>query len=99
MGTLQLILYVAGKSHRTELAIANLRSALDREVNGDYELTVNDVLENPELAEEHRILATPTLVKEQPLPARRIIGDFSDERKILFALDLGPQQGGHSHDH
>lgn len=98
MGTLQLKLYVAGTSHRTELAIENLRSVLDTEVNGDYDLTVNDLLANPEIAEEQKILATPTLVKELPLPIRRIIGDFSDPEKVLFALDIKPEQGDHNHD-
>lgn len=97
MGTLQLKLFVTGTSRRTEQAIADLRTLLDEETSGDYELVVFDVLQDPEAAEEQKILATPTLVKEFPLPVKRIIGDFSDPEKVLFALDLQPQQGGRTH--
>jgi len=53
-----------------------------------YELKVIDVLKNPRLAEEDKILATPTLTKALPLPIRRIIGDLSDKEKVLLGLDL-----------
>lgn len=85
---LQLKMYIAGMSPRLELTIANLRSALEKELSGDFDLVVYDVLQNPAIAEEQKILAIPTLVKELPLPVRRIIGDFSDTEKVLFALDL-----------
>jgi circadian clock protein KaiB len=55
-----------------------------------YDLDVIDVLERPQAAEDARILATPTLVKELPLPARRIIGDLSDIAKVLVGLELTP---------
>lgn len=101
MRSLQLKLYVTGKSHRVELAVRNLRLALDRQLDGDYDLVVSDILQNPELAEQQKILATPTLVKEMPLPVKRIIGDFSDTDKVLYALDLqthSPVQGGRQDD-
>lgn len=98
MNTLQLKLYITGISRSTELAIANLRKFLDKELNGEYELVVNDILRNPEIAEEQKILATPTIIKEFPLPVKRLIGDFSDAEKVLFYLDLQPHcpnaQGG-----
>jgi len=47
-----------------------------------------DVLEQPEIAETHRILATPTLIKELPPPLRRVIGDLSDKEKVLLGLEL-----------
>jgi circadian clock protein KaiB len=56
----------------------------------DYELVVIDVLERPQLAEDEKILATPMLVKELPMPIRRIIGDLSDTEKVLLGLDLQP---------
>jgi circadian clock protein KaiB len=57
-------------------------------------LAVIDVLEQPQAAEEEKILATPTLVKELPPPARRVIGDLSDTEKVFLGLDLVPAPGG-----
>jgi circadian clock protein KaiB len=85
-----LKLYVTGQTQRSLQAIANLRGLCDKELTGRYEMVVIDVLERPQLAEGERILATPTLVKEAPLPVRRIIGDLSDSDKVLYGLDLLP---------
>jgi circadian clock protein KaiB len=71
-------LFVTGQNSRAERAIANLQKFCDEELGGDYQLIIVDVLERPHEAEAHRILATPTLIKETPLPVRRIIGDLSD---------------------
>jgi circadian clock protein KaiB len=60
-------------------------------------LVLIDVLEQPQLAEDEKILATPTLVKVLPPPMRRIIGDLSDEENVLRGLDLqvrDPQRTG-----
>ena len=81
---------MAGKTPRAELAIANLRRICDQELGGRYELAIIDVLESPELAEEARILATPTLIKQLPPPLRRVIGDLSDKEKVLLGLELSP---------
>ena len=83
-----LKLFVAGSSTRTGHAINNLRRICDDEFPGGYELVVIDVVEQPAIAEEKKILALPTLIKESPLPARRIIGDFSDKEKVLAGLGL-----------
>jgi circadian clock protein KaiB len=83
-----LKLYVTGKTPRAERAIANLRRICDTELQGRYELHVIDVLEHPQLAEEERILATPTLIKRLPPPLRRVIGDLSDKEKVLLGLDV-----------
>lgn len=85
-----LKLFVAGTSTRTALAIANLRRICEDEFSGCYELVVIDVLGHPAIAEEKKILAAPTLIKECPLPVRRIIGDFSDKEKVLAGLGLFP---------
>ena len=58
--------------------------------DGQYEMAVVDVLERPQLAEDEKILATPTLIKELPPPLRRVIGDLSDKEKVLLGLDLLP---------
>lgn len=83
-----LKLYITGRTPRSEQCIATLRAICDRELEGKYELKIIDVLENPQLAEDEKILATPTLIKELPPPIRRIIGDLSDTEKVLLGLDL-----------
>lgn len=83
-----LRLYVTGATPRSEQAIRNLQSIVAEELDDEYELEVIDVLERPQLAEEQRIIATPTLVKELPPPLRRIIGDLSDRESVVLGLDL-----------
>lgn len=83
-----LKLYVAGQTPRTQQAITNIREICDRDLLGAYELIVVDVLERPQLAENEKILATPTLVKELPLPLRRVVGDLSDRERVLIGLDI-----------
>ena len=65
-----------------------LNNILKEDFNGVYALKVIDVLQNPQLAEEDKILATPTLSKVLPPPVRKIIGDLSDREKVLIGLDL-----------
>lgn len=90
MNTFTLKLFITGRTARAELAIANLTRVLEQALQEQYELTIIDVLEQPELAELHKVLATPTLVKDVPPPARRIIGDLSDFDKVTAALGLTP---------
>jgi circadian clock protein KaiB len=85
-----LKLYVTGRTPRSERAIANLRCVCETRLNGTYELMVIDVLERPQLAEDEKILATPTLIKVLPPPIRQIIGDLSDMDRVLLGLDLEP---------
>jgi circadian clock protein KaiB len=85
-----LKLYVTGQTARAQRAIANLRRICEEELSGQYEMVVIDVLERPQLAEDERILATPTVVRELPAPIRRIIGDLSDSERVLLGLDLRP---------
>ena len=100
MNKFVLKLYITGRTARSESAIENLKDIFDNELAGQYELAVIDVLEKPQLAEDERILATPTLIKELPDPVRRIIGDLSNREQVLLGLDLRPhpntqdQQGG-----
>lgn len=65
-----------------------MRRICEDELRGAYDLLVVDVLERPQLAEDEKILATPTVVKELPHPIRRIIGDLSDSERVLLGLDL-----------
>ncbi|MGF1479160.1 MAG: circadian clock KaiB family protein [Cyanophyceae cyanobacterium] len=83
-----LKLYVTGNTLRSQRAIANLNRFCEQELPGQHTITIIDVLKTPKVAEEEKILITPTLVKEQPLPCERIIGDLSDTEVILFALNI-----------
>lgn len=83
-----LKLYITGMTPNSERAIANLKRICLEKLDSKYEIMVIDVLENPQLAEDERILATPTLVKTLPPPLRRVIGDLSDTEKVLLGLDL-----------
>jgi len=83
-------LYITGKTPRSERAISNLQQLCRKELANQYRIEIIDVLEHPQLAEEEKILATPTLVKHLPPPVRRVIGDLSSKEKVLLGLDLSP---------
>ncbi|MBV8063870.1 MAG: circadian clock KaiB family protein [Nevskia sp.] len=97
-----LRLYVSGRSARSALAVANLERLCEQHPDRRWQIQIIDVLEWPDLAEQERIIATPTLVKELPPPLRRIIGDISDANSVLAVL--GPQpviparNGGNGHE-
>lgn len=86
--TYVLKLYVAGNTPNSLRALKTLNLILEQEFQGVYALKVIDVLKNPQLAEEDKILATPTLAKILPPPVRKIIGDLSDRERVLIGLDL-----------
>jgi circadian clock protein KaiB len=83
-----LRLYVSGSTPRSSAAILNLRKICDECLPGRYQLEVVDIYQQPELAQEDDIIATPTLVKQLPLPVRKLIGDLSKEERIKVGLDL-----------
>ena len=83
---------MTGASSRTGTAIANLRRICEQELEGQYVLEIIDVLQFPDLAENEKILATPTLIKSLPLPLRRVIGDLSDKEKVLLGLEVQPRR-------
>ncbi|MDZ7960806.1 MAG: circadian clock protein KaiB [Aulosira sp. DedQUE10] len=86
--TYVLKLYVAGNTPNSVRALKTLQDILEQEFQGVYALKVIDVLKNPQLAEDDKILATPTLSKILPPPVRKIIGDLSDRERVLIGLDL-----------
>ncbi len=87
--TYRLKLYITGRTPHSIRAIENLRAICTSQFHEeDYDIEVIDILENPQLAEDEKILATPTLVKRLPTPIRKIIGDLSDREKVLLGLDL-----------
>lgn len=87
-------LYVAGQNERSLAAEANLRALCDSRLRGGYELDVIDAAQRPDMAEEHRILATPTVIRIAPLPQRRVIGDLSDSLRAGYALGLPDRPAG-----
>ena len=91
--THEFMLFVTGQTTRSQTAVATLRQ-ICRQLGEGCELTIVDVLERPQLAEDAKILATPTLIRRRPLPACRLIGDFSDTLKLLQRLDLPPALAG-----
>ena len=90
----QLRLYVAGQTPKAVRAFANLRKICEEHLAGKYELEVVDLYKNLPLARGDQIIAAPTLIKRLPAPLRRLIGDMSDEQRVLVGLDIRPQQSG-----
>lgn len=88
MDRVVLKLFVTGQTPSSERAVANLQQICETELRGKYMIKVIDVLERPQLAEDEKIIATPTLIRELPPPLRRIIGDLSDKEKVLLGLDI-----------
>lgn len=88
----KLRLFVTGSTPRSVRAIANMRKICEENLSGHYDLEVVDVYENPDATKELQIIATPTLVKILPEPLRRIIGDLSDNEKVLAGLNLTPKK-------
>lgn len=86
--TYQLRLYITGRTSHSMRAIENLQKICETALKGCHEVEVIDVLENPRLAENEKIMATPTLVRKLPEPVRKIIGDLSDHQKVLLSLDI-----------
>jgi circadian clock protein KaiB len=83
-----LKLYVTGQTANSAKAIENLKDILKNGLNDICKLKVIDVLKNPQLAEEDKIMATPALVKVLPPPVKKIIGDLSNKEKVLLCLNL-----------
>ena len=86
----QLRLYVAGQTPKSMAALDNLKRLCESHLAGRYEIEVIDLLVNPTLAAGDQILAVPTLVRKFPPPMRKIIGDLSNEVKVLVGLDVQP---------
>lgn len=81
-------LFVASDTERSQAAEVNLRYLCESSVPGRYELEIVDVLERPDLAEQARVIATPTVIRVAPSPPRRVIGDLSDPGRAAAALGL-----------
>lgn len=85
---IELRLYVAGQTPRSLVALTNLKKICNEHLRDRYKLTVIDLVKTPQLAQGDQILAIPTLVRNLPVPIRKIIGDLSDLDRVLVGLDL-----------
>ncbi len=86
----ELRLYVAWRSLKSVIAFANLRRICEEHLRGKYRIEIIDLLKNPLLARGDQILAVPTLVRKLPEPVKKIIGDLSNEARVLVGLDIRP---------
>jgi circadian clock protein KaiB len=83
-----LRLYVSGSTPKSALAVENIKRICEQHLKNRYDLKVIDVYQQPNLARDEQIVAVPTLIKRYPPPLRRLFGDLSDLKKVLFGLDL-----------
>ena len=88
--TYELRLYVAGQTAKSLVALANLQRICETHLAGQYRIEVIDLLKTPQLAAGDQILALPTLVRRLPEPIIKIIGDLSNEERVLVGLDVQP---------
>lgn len=86
----QLLLYIAGVTPKSEKALENIKKYAEEHLAGKYSIEIIDLLKNPQLAEGDQILAVPTLVRKFPEPIRKIIGDLSNEQRVLVGLNIKP---------
>ena len=86
----ELRLYVAGQTAKSLAAFANLKRICESHLNGEYRIEVIDLIKTPQLAAGDQILAVPTLVRRLPEPIKKIIGDLSNEERVLVGLDIHP---------
>jgi circadian clock protein KaiB len=84
-----LRLFTSGTTPRSTRALRNLREICETDLEGNYDLEVVDIYQQPGRATESDIIAAPTLIKEEPLPIKRLIGDLSDRPKVLLSLAIG----------
>jgi circadian clock protein KaiB len=83
-----LRLYITGQTPRSLQSIANLRTLCEKYLKDQFDLEIIDIYQQPALAAEGQIIAAPTLIKAMPLPLRRLVGDFSDQDRVVLGLDL-----------
>ena len=83
-----LQLYVVGMTPRSMRAITNIKKICAEHLADRYVLELIDLVKEPERARADQIVAVPTLIKQQPLPLRRIIGELSDAKRVLVELEL-----------
>lgn len=93
-GRYVLRLYVAGATTRSRQAVLRVRQLCEAELKGAYELEIIDIYQQPHLARDNQIVATPTLIKEFPLPVCRFIGNLSNTTGLFGGLDMNTEGDG-----
>ena len=88
--TYELRLYVAGQTAKSLAAFANLKRICETHLAGQYRIEIIDLMKTPQLAAGDQIFAVPTLVRRLPEPIKKIIGDLSNEERVLVGLDVQP---------
>jgi circadian clock protein KaiB len=83
-----LRLYVSGSTSKSSRAVGNIKRVCEQHLKNRYDLEVIDIYQQAKLVRDEQIVAVPTLIKRLPLPLRRLIGDMSNQEKVLFGLDL-----------
>jgi circadian clock protein KaiB len=86
--TYVLRLYINGSTLKSTLAVKNIKQVCEQHLDGRYNLEIIDICKHVNLARDEQIVAVPTLIKRLPRPLRRLIGDLSDQNKVLLGLDL-----------
>lgn len=86
----RLRLYVTGATQHSMLAVKNIKIICEEYLHNRYSLEIIDVYQQPESAKDEQIIAAPTLIKIEPQPVRRLVGDMSNTSKVLAGLDLTP---------
>ena len=84
----ELRLYVTGMTPRSSEAFETIKKLCEEHLQGRYSLEVIDIYQHPELAKDEQIIAVPTLIKTLPAPLRRLIGNLSDQERVLLGLDV-----------
>ncbi len=87
-GIWELRLYVAGQTRKSLAAYANLKKICEDNLQGQYRIEVIDLVQHPHLARQDQIIAVPTLIKKLPSPIKQIIGDLSNQEKVLIGLEI-----------
>jgi circadian clock protein KaiB len=85
-----LRLYVAGQTPKSLAAFTNLKRICEEHLAGKYQIEIIDLANDPAMARQHQILALPTLVRQLPPPVKKIIGDLSNQERVLIGLEIEP---------
>ena len=83
-----LRLYITGQTPRSRQSVENLRALCNKYIPNQFDLEVVDIYQQPAMAAAGQIIAAPTLIKSMPLPLRRLVGDFSDQNRVILGLDI-----------
>src|SRR5881397_3069136 len=81
-------LYITGMTPKSRRAVANIKAICEEHLRGRYDLEVIDIYQQPSLARREQIVVSPTLIRQLPLPSRRLVGDLSDDENVLRGLGL-----------